>query len=245
MSQKIEFGRNLKIYWGYLRKHKWVAFGMFLAVFFTEIAALFEKLAFKLIVDRGNEWVAETITKSALMSSLLIALAVFAAVVVVRVIGKWFFVSCINRLAIRLTFDLKESLFNHVIGLSHHFHTSHRTGTLISKITRGGRAMEKMTDLLGFNVAPMIIQIAVSVSSLMYFSLEPAIIVLLVFVIFVAHSLVLQRYQQRANIAAIASEDYEKGQISDLFTNIDSIKYFGKEQNVMRRFKKIIHVTCR
>ena len=243
MSRKIEFGKNLRIYAGYLKNHKGLAAGLILAVLISEIASLFEKLAFKLVVDSGNNWVADVITKASFVSSLTMALTIFVVVIIVRVFGRWAFVSCINRLDTALIVDLKESLFNHVLGLSYHFHTSHRTGTLISKITRGGRAMEKMTDVLAFNVATMVVQLIVSVSSIIYFSIEPAIVILIVFVLFVSHSLVLQKYQQRANISAIAAEDYEKGQISDIFTNIDSIKYFGKEHKVIQRFKKMIKTT--
>ena len=39
------------------------------------------------------------------------------------------------------------------------------------------------------------------------------------------------------------NEDYEKGIISDIFTNIDSIKLFGKEFSIKNKYKKISEMT--
>ena len=39
------------------------------------------------------------------------------------------------------------------------------------------------------------------------------------------------------------SEDFEKGFVSDIFMNIDSIKYFGKEDIIAKKYEKISHRT--
>jgi len=71
--------------------------------------------------------------------------------------------------------DLKRRFFNHIIELDYSFHTTHKTGSLISRLTRGGGAMERMTDVIIFNIAPMIFSLAVVTASLIYFDLGPII----------------------------------------------------------------------
>jgi ATP-binding cassette subfamily B protein len=49
--------------------------------------------------------------------------------------------------------------------------------------------------------------------------------------------------QKPSNIKRTVREDIEKGNIADFLTNIDSIKYFGKEVNIKRRFLKLGKLT--
>ncbi len=135
--------------------------------------------------------------------------------------------------------DLKKKFFNHILNLSYHFHTTHRTGSLISRLVRGGRSIENMTDILIFNVAPLIFQLAVVSLSLLYFDWIPAVVILATISIFIAYSYVVQRKQQPYTVAANDAEDYEKANISDFFINIDSIKHFGKEKAIAEKFHSI------
>jgi len=61
-----------------------------------------------------------------------------------------------NRLDSKLIFDLKQKFFNHIMDLSYDFHSSHRTGSLIARITRGGRAIEGIADFLFFETTSVI-----------------------------------------------------------------------------------------
>ena len=158
---------------------------------------------------------------------------------------KFIQLNCINKLESNLIADLKKKFFNHLIGLSYHFYTTHKTGSLISKFIRGGRAMERMTDVLLFNFAPLILQFIVVFASLIYFSLVPALVVFFTIFTFILYSFVIQRLQERSSILANEADDREKANVSDIFTNIDSVKYFGKEGNVGSRFKRLSELTRR
>ena len=96
-----------------------------------------------------------------------------------------------------------------------------------------------MTDLLVFNFAPLIFQLIVVFFSIIYFSFKPAIVVLVTILVFVIYSFLIQKLQEKSNVIANETEDIEKANVSDIFTNIEAIKYFGKETNMELRFKKL------
>ena len=51
---------------------------------------------------------------------------------------------------------IKQKFFNHLVDLDHSFHITHKTGSLISRLTRGRGATERLTDVITFNIEPMI-----------------------------------------------------------------------------------------
>ena len=141
--------------------------------------------------------------------------------------------------------DLKNKYFGHILGLDHKFHTSHKTGSLISRLIRGSSAMERMTDVIAFNFTPLIIQLTLVAASLIYFSVASAVTVAVVAVSFILFSYVIQRMQQSSRLETIRAEDREKANVSDVFMNIDSVKYFGKSGLICKRFRGLTDVSKR
>jgi len=242
-SNKIDFKYNLKIYFGLLKKYKFLFFIVLFLVLLMEGINVLEKFLFKQIVDRGTEFSLGTLAKPEFVHILLILALVFGIMAFSKAIFKWFHIHCINRLESRLIVDLKRKLFNHMIYLSHHFHTTHKTGSLISRLTRGGRAIERMTDLMVFNAAPLIFQLVVVSFSLIYFDRLSALIIFSTVIFFILYSFIHQKIQETAYVKANDAEDFEKGNIADIFTNIDSIKYFGKEDYIKNKFLKLTEDT--
>src|SRR3990172_10439272 len=139
--------------------------------------------------------------------------------------------------------DIKRKFFNHLITLDHSFHISHKTGAMISGIIRGGGAMERMTDVIAFNFITILFQLAVVTFSLIYLDKFSAVIISATVVVFITYSLYIQKISESASLEANKREDIEKGNISDIFTNIDSIKYFGKDDIIKSKYKRISQET--
>jgi len=96
--------------------------------------------------------------------------------------------------------DLKRKFFNHIIGLSHSFHTTHKTGSMISRMLRGASSLENITDILAFNFASLIFQLIVIMFSIVYFSKISVIIILFITLIFISYSFYIQQIQQHINL---------------------------------------------
>ena len=237
--EKIDYKYNLKLYLSLLKNYKLYIFALIIVIIIIESINASTRFLFSIIVDKASLYVAGTLAKDKLIQIFVIIAAVYLGTVIVRAISRWFYLHFINRLEGNLIIDLKKRFFNHIVGLSHSFHTTHRTGSMISRLTRGGRAVERMTDLLMFNVIPMIIQTTIVLVSLAYFDATSAIVIAIMATLFIGYSYLMQRVKAPYNLAANNAEDYEKGMIADFFTNIDSIKNFGKEKHIQKKYDEI------
>lgn len=242
-GEKIDFKYNVKEYWQVLKNYKKVLFTLLFISLIVEGLFTVDKFLFKRIVDDGTNFIAGTLVKSVFVQTLIIILLIFIGVMVIRTIGKWFTIQLMNVLTSRMIKDIKTKYFNHILRLSHNFHTTHKTGSLISRLGRGSSAVENMTDILVFNIAPMVFQLVVVGFSLAYFSLTSALLMLAITILFISYSFMIQNKQQDSKLKFIKAQDSEKGFIGDIFTNVDSIKYYGKEKNIENRFDKITTTT--
>lgn len=223
--------------------YKYVFLVILLLVLITESATIAQNFVFKKVIDDSTGFAAGTLLKSQFLATFGIILGILLAVVLVRAIGKWLFIHFVNLFEGGIIRDLKIKYFNHIINLSHSFHTTHKTGSMISKLTRSGGAVERMSDVLIFNFAPLMFQAVVSIASLIYFSWIPAVILLATTLVFIGYSFYIQSISQSANLKANTQEDFEKANIADIFINMESIKYFGKEKLIEKKFASLSMLT--
>lgn len=246
MSKKdhsIDTKYNLTLYWAILKKYKSLLLYLFLIILAVEAINLTDKLLFKTIIDDSTQYISNQLPKDQFTHTLIIIALIFGSLILTKTLLKWLQIHLVNILDSSLIADIKRKFFNHILTLSYQFHTSHRTGSLISRLVRGGRAIEHMTDAILFQFAPLILQLLVVSTSLLYFDTLSALIFFLTIIAFISYSYFLQTIQQKYNLIANDAEDIEKAYISDFFTNIDSIKYFGKETTIIEQFKTISQDT--
>src|SRR3989344_4773808 len=234
---------TLKVYLGFLKNYKLLIGIILFFVFFLEARHIVESYFFKVLVDEGTLFAAGTLAKDEFTTILLILFGVFSIIVISGFIGRWVQQHLVNILESKLVIDLKRKYFSHLIELDHSFHASHKTGTLISRLSRGSGAMENITDVLVYNIFSVVFSFIVVIASLIYFDFVSAIVVSAVILVFISYSYFMQTISQKANVLANDAEDAEKGNVSDFFTNIESIKYFGKENAIKKRFDEIINST--
>jgi len=239
----IDFKYNFSVYWSFLKKYKLMVFLLLFVVFLHEAKQVVDKYLFKILIDKGTEFSAGTILSENFRTILLIIAGVFIFGTIISSVTNWLKIHLLNNLDTNLMADLKRRFFNHILNLDHKFHTTHKTGSLISRLTRGSGAMERMTDVLIFNFAPLILQLMVAIGALIYLSIVPAIIIMITLVVFILFNFYMQRLQNPFRIASNNAEDIEKGNIADIFTNIDSIRYFGKEKAISKKYKKLSEIT--
>jgi len=241
--ERIDFKYNLKVYFELLKKYKKKFAILMLLVLIGEALLVTDRFLFKIIIDRGTEYNAGTLGKEVIIHILLIVALIYIGLLIAKIVVKWLKQSSINKLETELIEDTKIKFFNHIITLSHKFHTNNKTGSMISRLSRGGRAVERMTDILIFNVAPLIFQLIIVSISMMAFDITSGLVVFITVIIFLIYSFIIQEIQKPSSMKANDVEDFEKGKLADTITNIDSIKYFGKEEHIKSKFKEITSTT--
>ncbi len=237
-KEKIDFRYNINEYFKLLKKHRLIFWGLLIISIIVSIFSVTEKFLFKRIIDDGTKFIAGELIKNSFINILIIIGIVFIILHLFWAISNWLTFHLLIRFNSNVSFDLKRKYFNHILSLSHRFHTTHKTGSLISRVNRGSRAVETMNDIITFHFSPLLFQLIIVSASLAYFSVIPIIIIAITTIVFITYSFIIQQLQQTSKLLRNRAEDYEKGFIADIFTNIESIKYFGKEKLIKRLYKK-------
>jgi len=206
----IEFRYNLKIYFSFIKKYKAMFIAIIFIIFIMESLHLVEKLLFKLIIDKGTEFTASTITKQAFTQSLITIATYFITITIILIALYWIRPHLLNRLNSRVITDLKRRFFKHILDLDHNFHTTHKTGSLISRLTRGASAVERMTDVIAFNFLPLITQLIIVAITIAYFDTTAVIIILGITVTLLLYSFKIQRLQEESSIIANKKRRHRK-----------------------------------
>jgi ATP-binding cassette, subfamily B, heavy metal transporter len=241
--KSINFKYNFGVYLEFLKKYKWMVGFLLLLVLVHEFKQVVDKFLFKIIIDKGTLFSSGELGRIEFLDILFLIAIVYAGVSLSSVIINWLRIHLMNRIETGMILSLKEKFFNHILNLDHNFHTTHKTGSLISRLMRGSGAIERLTDVLVFNFITLIFQMIVVTLSLLYFDWISALVVFLTTTIFIAYSVFVQRLQEASTLEAIKREDIEKGNVGDIFTNIDSVKYYGEEKAIQDRFRNLAEKT--
>ncbi len=239
----LNFKRNIKIYWSFLKKNRMEAFWILFIILIIQLAYVVDKFLYKIIIDRGTDFFSGGIVKTAFIQILLGVLIAYILLNIIQIFGEWIKTGLLSKMDSEIILQIKKKYFNHILDLDHQFHTTHKTGSLISRMNRGASASETMTDILVFSFIPLIVQLIAVGLSIAYFSLAPAIVILFIAIAFVSYSLFIQNLQKNAKAEYNNLEDAEKGNISDIFTNIDSIRFFGKENYIKNKYNSLAEKT--
>jgi ATP-binding cassette subfamily B protein len=238
-EKRIDFRHNLSEYFSLLKKHKILFIPLILLVLITESSFILIEYTYKTLINTGAGFASNQITQDYFVKILLILAIVYSGVKILSTILKWISTHLIVRLSTGMLIDLKKDYFNHILRLPHSFHTNHKTGSLISRLTRGSSAIDSLTDTFSFNFALLFIKVIVAGIALAYFNLSISLIIISTIIFFTIYSLWIQKKQEPSKLKWNEKEDIEKGKISDVFTNIDSIKYFGKEDYIKQKYEEL------
>jgi ATP-binding cassette, subfamily B, heavy metal transporter len=242
-KEKVDLINNIKIYFKFIGPLKWTFMIIILLISIIEIEKLGERYIFKLVIDNSTAFTQNQIAREVLVSILFSLASIFVTIVLIKLLLNWIRMHLVNKMDSQIIFNLKRKFFNHIIYLSHKFHTTHKTGSLISRLGRGSRAVERMTDFFFFDMSPLIIQVAAVTGTFFIFDKISALIVLLMTISFIFFSIIMSLIQQKSNLVANNSDDKEKGTIADIFMNIDSVKYFGKEASIKNKYYELATKT--
>ena len=237
-EKPINFNYNFKVYWSFVKKYKLIIGMVLFLVFVFQSLHVTERYLFKLITDSGADYLSDSISLDAFLQVLTIVAIVFLTLLFIQVIFRYVWLGLVNNFETSAMLDLKKKIFDHVVHLDHEFHVSNKTGSMISKLIRGANAVERLSDVLLFNFAPLIFQVVIVTTTIMLFDVTSALVVLATVFAFIVYSFYINKKQQTDNLKANEAEDAEKAVISNYLTNIDSIKYFGKERKVKSTYYK-------
>lgn len=239
----VDFKENFKIYLKMLSKYKGLAIGSLIIVTIFQLMIVSESFIFKSIIDKGEQFSSGIISKEVFWNNVLLLLGIIVILLILKAIFVWFRIWCVNRLDNHLIRDMKQKFFKHILYLSSRFHSDKKTGSLISRIIRGSNSIEPINDITIFNMVPILIRFSVLVATFVFFEIKTAIALLIVSIVFISYSIYLMAKQKDAQVNANMQDDLEKANVADVFGNVSTIKYFGKEDKIVNRYNNISNKT--
>jgi ATP-binding cassette subfamily B protein len=241
-QKDIDFRYNLKLYLKLLWRHWPLVVAALIVGLLLAAANMGDKLLFKWILDDATAFSASG-DAAMFIQALLFVAVVFGGLLVSRFVLQWLNMHVRIYLDSRLTKELKQKFFVHLLGLSHRFHTTHKSGTLITRLNRGSNAVRNMSDALVFRLAVFLFEFTLAAISFLYFSWAASLVVIGVVAFFVLYSFGIQYVQEKHHVRLNMQQDAEGAEISDVFGNVEVVKYFGKEKLIGRRFGRLTDGT--
>ena len=136
--------------------------------------------------------------------------------------------------------EMQLLCFNHLLNLSLAYHTRRNTGEVLKIIDRGS-AINSLFQSILFTIAPAVIDIIVGFA--VFWVLFGGVFVALTTVIMVLYVWVsiVQTQARVATRRQLSDKDVkQRGIVSDVLTNWESVKYFTAEQREVKRFREAL-----
>ncbi len=239
-KKKIDYKKNLKEYWNLVKKYKWLISLLIFLIVISQFILIGEKYLFQKLIDGAEDFFYGNITDVGFLSVLKIVAFIFAGMYLIRSILDWFQLKIMSVVDTNVTTDLKRKYFNHIVRLHHGFHTTHKTGSMISKMGRGTNGVNNITESVAWQIAPLIVQLSILIPAFANFGIWQGVILGIFSFVYIAYCYFIAKIcYEKDRKAENKAQDIEKANLADILTNIESVKLFGKENNIIKKFRDL------
>ncbi len=231
------------LFWRFTKPHSLLLLLIFAMIAIREGSVVLERWFISILAENTTSFIGGALTEATFLSAVYYIGFAFAVAVAIAAIARFIQNRLITEIEMRMLVNFKQYFFSHIVRLDHRFHSGHKSGTLISRLGRGASALERIMDNIVFNFAPLVFQMVVSIAVLLTIGTWFAIVIVITVIIFIGYGWLLTLHQQQLRKNTNDREDEEKASVADTFTNIETIKYFGKEDRVLKSFSDKTHAT--
>ncbi|MBU1111451.1 MAG: ABC transporter ATP-binding protein [archaeon] len=233
---EVDLKYDLKVLWGFLSKYKLFFWGMIFLAFIREAGAMADNFIFKYLVDKAELFTQDAITAEIFAKVILLSVLVFIALKIITSVLWYISIKFSVKLDSKLMKDIEKKTFSHIINLSYRFHLGKKTGSIISKFTRGVNKVESLVDAFMYNFVAVMFRIILSIGVIFVFDMVTSLILLITTAAVIFTGVIITNMQKQPQSMANYREDNLKQNLSDVFLNIDTVKYFAKEEKTYRYF---------
>ena len=147
-DKKIDYKRNLKEIWKLVSLKKGLFSWIIALLIIINIFSFADKFLFKNLVDSSTSFLSGQSNLETFFSLLLLFGIIYFAIITIRSVFNYLSHKFITTFETSLIYKIKEKYFNHILRLDSYFHSSNKTGSLISRLTRSTGAFENFFDTI-------------------------------------------------------------------------------------------------
>jgi ATP-binding cassette, subfamily B, heavy metal transporter len=237
--ENVNLKQNLGKLWGFSKKYKFVLFATIAIMFFNELITLGDTFVYKYLVDKGTLFVQNEITLELFTKLIFISIGIYFAIRMISAFLWYFAIRFNNIFQSKIMNDIENKSFWHIINLSYRYHINKKTGSIISQFTRGVSKVENFLDAFIFNFVNVFFRVSLSIGVIFYFDFRTSLTLLGMIIVFVFAGIYITNKQKKPQGIANYREDLLKQNLSDVFLNIETVKYFGKEKRTHSYFSSL------
>lgn len=239
-KKKINYKETFKELWSFARNYKKHLFILIFVTLILNGLYLIDAFLFKEMVVKIELYLQGNILKTVFVKSLIIILIIYISYNLLNLLMSWLDFHIGNRFLGRVMADMRKKYFSHILQLDNQFHSNNKTGSLISRLTRASDSVAGILESLRYGVLPFFLRMIIFIPAFIQIGIKEFILLIGFVVVFLVYSFYFLQIINKENKIKNKIFDKEKGVISDVFTNVNSVKYFSKEKYTINIFNKIV-----
>lgn len=237
-----QMSATLRLFWSVVSQYKRFFIPVLLlqpiAIFLTNYAGM---LIISMVVNRLTS---EQIPADQLLNTFMPYIIAFVSAIALGELVVWRTVLYLQwTMADRVVYQLNRKVFETLSEQSMEFHNNRFGGSLVSQANKFTSAFARLSDLLLFNIAPMVYAFVftfiIITPILPWFALTLAILALL----FIGVAWFSFGSIRELNVKEAEAQNKVSGQIADSITNIMAVKSFSRENHEKQRFERFANAS--
>ncbi len=232
---KVTLKDIVRFFWQGIKPIKWLLFSLVACIItlniLSVIAPIFYKQFFDTIVKGGDKAVVSEQLLSIIISIAILHLFIW----LLYRLGEF----ANNNYQPRAMARLKQNSYDYLIEHSYSFFAGNFVGSLVQRVNRFGRAFERLSDNLIWNIIPLSVKI-ISILVVVFFINRWIDLVILIWIVtFLSFNIVFSKWKLKYDIKAAALDSKATGYLADTITNQNSITLFTGIQKEKKGYKNV------
>ncbi len=133
--------------------------------------------------------------------------------------------------------DIYHDIFKKLSTESLSFHADRFGGSLVSQANKLSGAFERFWDTITFQLIPTAVSIVASIIVLSFLFWQYALFIFCVTILYGSAVFLGSRFLSKRNIIEAQAQTKQTGRLSDMVTNVLTVKAYGNEQKEIKDFK--------
>ncbi len=135
--------------------------------------------------------------------------------------------------------NLKQHAYNHLIEHSYGFFTNNFVGSLVQRVNRFGRAFERLSDNIVWNLLPLVVRVSSVLIVLFFINKWIDLVVLCWVVVFLVFNITFSRWKLKYDIKAAEVDSKSTGYLADTITNQNTVALFNGTAREKQGYKNV------
>ncbi len=134
---------------------------------------------------------------------------------------------------------LKQQAYDHLIEHSYGFFTNNFVGALVQRVNRFGRAFERLSDNVVWNLLPLFVRICAVLTVLFFINKWIDLVVLVWIIIFLGFNVVFSRWKLKYDLQSAEMDSKATGYLADTITNQNNVVLFNGSEKERKGYKEV------